>query len=144
MYTKVLIDDFAFPIIIWNSRDIIISANKACEKLLGYDEEDLVGRNIEELMPPEKCNSNGAISRFTKKFTQIPQLDLVTLISKVKEDVYLLVSFGQYVENEQLKYIASFKKTSRGKNDSLRVTYKEIGKNQVIEWIAQSPDLDKK
>ena len=141
MYTKVLTDSFTFPIIIWNTRDIIISANKACEKLLGYDEEDLVGRNIADILPPDKCNSNLAINKYTKKSSLIPQLDLVTLISKVKEDVYLLVAFGEYLENDHVKYIASFRKTSNGKNESGRVTYRDIGRSQMINWVAQSAEL---
>ena len=140
MFTYLQIESFTLPILVWNEREIIIGVNKACEKLLGYERDDVLGRNICEVMPPEKCTSNQSIYRYTKQKSPL-LLDLVTLVNKVREDIYLLVNFGEYIEDGNLRFIASFKQTGNDKKDTIRTTtYKDVGKGLAIDWISWSND----
>jgi PAS domain-containing protein len=141
MYSHIQINSFPTPVLVWNQRGIIIAQNKSLEKLLGYDQEELLGRNIRNIMSPDKCGTNASIYHYIDlKVNPGGDLDMVILTSKIaNEDVYVMINFGEFHESDGIRYIASFLKPVIGNDtDKIKTIAPRIAKNQTISWICWS------
>lgn len=64
---RVILDNTIDSIVTVDDMGVIISANKATEKLFGYKEKELLGKNIKILVPePHKKNHDQYIQRYKK------------------------------------------------------------------------------
>lgn len=135
MYSYVPLDKFEYPTMIWNSRNLIIKVNSEFEKLVTANKEHLLGKNIDEILPPDKCKSNQAIYNYTHQISNKVLLGVVTIVSKLNEDLYLLTNFGELIESGDLRYIAYFKPTGT-KKDSYR-----FREDMEIKWICSSKEV---
>ncbi|AWJ88496.1 PAS domain-containing sensor histidine kinase [Azospirillum baldaniorum] len=60
---RAIVEQAVETILTVDARGVILAANQAAEQLLGYDPDELAGRHITILMPPEEAAKHGAYMR---------------------------------------------------------------------------------
>ncbi len=53
-----VLDTAADGIIIIDEHGVVITYNKACERLFGYSAAEMIGRNVSEIMPPDMAHAH--------------------------------------------------------------------------------------
>ena len=114
MYTSIAMCNAKIPIIVWNSRGIIIATNEAAALPLGYKVEELLGQNFSKVLPEDKGNTNEYIHQLSQNSMGKPPISraTATLTPRNADEVYVLYAFGLYLENEQDRYILAYHPTS--------------------------------
>lgn len=119
MYTHVKLNESKVPMLVWNSRGIIISSNHAASQLLGYEEKYLIGKNIASVAPPDKCAPNLILDEITRNEEQehsdrfVSSEKTATLVGPNKnDDIYVLFCFGSYIEYDRQRFLFAFLSTS--------------------------------
>ena len=53
-----VLDTAADGIIIIDEHGVVITYNKACERLFGYSAAEMIGRNVNAIMPPDMAHAH--------------------------------------------------------------------------------------
>jgi len=122
MYTNIKLNERNIPMVIWNSRGIIISLNISVCQFLGFSEEELIGKNINTVIPPDRCNTNLYMNKATQQeenfdaSTIVATLSTATIVPNKGDEIYVLFCFGTFTEYGKYRFILGFQPTSSPSN----------------------------
>ena len=129
-----------------DERGVIVAANALCERLLGYDPDDLLGRPVESLLP-EALRARHATSRASYAGRPATRglgsgLDLFALRGDGRE-IAIDISLHPVRTPDGLRVIAALRDQSerhQGRRMLLRLAYEQAALRRVATAVAE--DLD--
>ncbi len=129
-----VLDNTVDGIVVINSMGIILSYNKACEKLFGYSSEEAIGQNVSILTSsPHRAHHDGYIKNYltTREAKIIGIGREVVGARKDKTEFPMLLSIGEVIEDGEHFFVGIIRDITTQKQQ-------EADLNKYMELLEQS------
>lgn len=135
-----LLNAAADGIFVINSLGIIEVANRAVEKMLGYEQQEMLGENIKFLMPsPYREHHDDYLADYLRTGeTKIIGIGReVEALCKDGSTIQIYLSVGKYKDDEEIKFVGIIRDLSSIKKSEAELHSAEIEIHELINRLAQ-------